>query len=149
MLADVFYWLLNMSISASIAGIAVFLLNKIPKIPRRIINILWAIPLLRMWIPIGMNSSFPRVVYFSLLYRIFQKRRNNGFSIVCNPYGFLFYHIGCYRRNVYRFIFDWQKKIYICITSVSCRFAHNTFNVFRRNIPSQRTPLQLRLRLYV
>ncbi|MGN1113321.1 MAG: M56 family metallopeptidase [Acutalibacteraceae bacterium] len=47
-----------MSISASIAGTAVFLLNKIQKIPRRIINILWAVPFLRMWIPIGMNSKY-------------------------------------------------------------------------------------------
>lgn len=58
MLADVFYWLLNMSISASIAGTAVFLLNKIPIIPRRLVNILWAIPFMRMWIPIGLNSKY-------------------------------------------------------------------------------------------
>lgn len=58
MLSDVFYWLLNMSISASIAGCIVILLGKIQKIPRRVIQVLWVIPLFRMWIPFGMNSKY-------------------------------------------------------------------------------------------
>ena len=58
MLSDVFYWLLNMSISASIAGSIIYLLGKISKIPRRIIKTLWIVPFFRMWIPIGMNSRY-------------------------------------------------------------------------------------------
>lgn len=58
MLSEVFYWLLNMSISASIAGCIILLLSRIHKIPRRVIKALWVIPFLRMWIPVGVNSKF-------------------------------------------------------------------------------------------
>lgn len=57
-LSEIFYWLFNMSISASISGIMLLLLGKIRKIPRRILHVLWAIPFLRMWIPIGLNSKY-------------------------------------------------------------------------------------------
>lgn len=58
MLSEIFYWALNMSISASIAGVIVCLLGKIQRIPRTIASALWIIPFLRMWIPIGMNSKY-------------------------------------------------------------------------------------------
>lgn len=58
MLSEVFYWLFNMSISASVVGIIILLLGKINKLPRRLVHILWAIPFLRMWIPVGMSSQY-------------------------------------------------------------------------------------------
>ena len=58
MLADIFYWVLNMSISASIVGVTVLLLGKISRIPRNIIAIMWAIPFIRMWVPVGMGSRY-------------------------------------------------------------------------------------------
>ena len=56
--SEFFYWLLNMSISASIVGIFIVLLSKIRRIPRKIITLLWIVPFLRMWIPVGMNSEY-------------------------------------------------------------------------------------------
>lgn len=56
--AEIFYWVLNMSISASIMGMVIYLLSKIKRIPRRIICLLWGIPFLRMWIPVGLNSQY-------------------------------------------------------------------------------------------
>jgi len=58
LVSEVFYWLLNMSIYATIVGCIVVLLGKIKKIPRWIVCLLWIIPFLRMCIPIGMNSRF-------------------------------------------------------------------------------------------
>ncbi len=58
MRSEIFYWLLNMSVSASIIGIIIYLLSKIRRIPRRIICLLWLIPLVRMWIPVGINSRY-------------------------------------------------------------------------------------------
>ena len=58
LLSEVFYWLFNMSISASVVGIIILLLGKIKKLPRRLVHILWAIPLLRMWIPVGMSGKY-------------------------------------------------------------------------------------------
>ena len=55
---DVFYWLLNMSITASIVGAIVLLLRAIPKLPRRVTVYLWAIPFLRMTLPVAVNGKY-------------------------------------------------------------------------------------------
>lgn len=58
MLSEIFYWLFNMSISATLTGVIILLIGKIRKIPRRIMTILFAIPFFRMWVPIGMGSKY-------------------------------------------------------------------------------------------
>ena len=58
MLSEVFYWLFNMSISASVAGIIILITGRIKKLPRRLVHMFWAIPFLRMWIPIGITSKY-------------------------------------------------------------------------------------------
>lgn len=65
MLSEVFYWLFNMSISASIAGIIILLLSKIKKLPRRLVHLLWIIPFLRMWIPVGMSGKYSLMTLIS------------------------------------------------------------------------------------
>ncbi len=56
MLAEIFYWVFNMSITAVVTGAVVILLRLIKKIPRRVICVLWAIPYLRMILPFGINT---------------------------------------------------------------------------------------------
>lgn len=63
---QVFYWVFNMSIAAAFTGLVVLLLRTIRKIPRRFVCFLWAIPFLRMLIPIGLNSRYS---FMSLLSR--------------------------------------------------------------------------------
>ncbi len=58
MLSELFYWLLNMSIMASIVGVIILLLGEIQRIPRRLIHLLWIIPFIRMWIPVGIKSPY-------------------------------------------------------------------------------------------
>lgn len=58
MLSEIFYWLFNMSISAAIAGIIILLAGKIKKLPRRLMQVLWVIPFLRMWIPVGIAGKY-------------------------------------------------------------------------------------------
>jgi len=65
MLSEAFYWLLNMSISASIVGLIILLLGRIKKLPRRMIHILWAIPFLRMWVPVGVASKYSLMALIS------------------------------------------------------------------------------------
>lgn len=65
--SEVFYWLLNMSISASIAGVAVLFLSRLRRIPRRLVNCLWLVPFLRMWCPVGMNSKYSLMSLISRL----------------------------------------------------------------------------------
>lgn len=58
MMGEIFYWLFNMSITASLSGIVVLLIGKIPKLPRRFAYILWLIPFIRMWVPIGVSGKY-------------------------------------------------------------------------------------------
>ncbi len=67
MLAEHFYWLINMSVTASITGCAVLLVGKIRRIPRSILCLLWAIPFCRMWIPIGMPNRISLMSLLALL----------------------------------------------------------------------------------
>jgi beta-lactamase regulating signal transducer with metallopeptidase domain len=65
LLSEVFYWLFNMSISSSVVGIIILLLGKIKKLPRRLVHILWTVPFLRMWIPVGMTSKYSLMTLIS------------------------------------------------------------------------------------
>ncbi len=58
MLAEAFYWLLNMSIVGSAVGLIILLLRRIRPLPRRLVCWLWLIPLLRFWLPISFASQF-------------------------------------------------------------------------------------------
>lgn len=58
MVGELFYWVLNMSISASLAGLLILLLRKIRRIPRVVPYVLWMVPLLRFWLPFGLTSNF-------------------------------------------------------------------------------------------
>jgi beta-lactamase regulating signal transducer with metallopeptidase domain len=58
MLQEVFYWVFNMSITATVTGIIVMLIGKIKRIPHRFAYILWIIPFLRMWLPAGLGSKY-------------------------------------------------------------------------------------------
>ncbi len=55
---DVFYWVLNMSISGSVAGLIILLLRKIKKIPRRIVYALWVVPFLRFVLPLSLSYEY-------------------------------------------------------------------------------------------
>jgi beta-lactamase regulating signal transducer with metallopeptidase domain len=58
MLSEMFYWVLNISIIGSVMGIILLLLRKIKKLPRFTVYLLWAIPLLRFWIPFGIANQY-------------------------------------------------------------------------------------------
>ncbi len=58
MLGELFYWVFNMSITAAITGLVVLLIRAIRKIPRKVVSFLWAIPFLRMLVPLGLNSRY-------------------------------------------------------------------------------------------
>jgi len=57
-LGDIFYWLFNMSIVASLSGAVILLLRRVRRIPRRLIALLWAIPCIRMWVPFGIGGRY-------------------------------------------------------------------------------------------
>lgn len=70
MLQEVFYWIFNMSITASITGALIMLVRPIKKLPRRLAVFLWLIPYFRMAIPFGLSSPYSLM---SLLSRVTTK----------------------------------------------------------------------------
>lgn len=57
-MGDLFYWVFNMSIVGALTGLAVVLLRLIRRIPRRWLVLLWAIPLLRFLVPVGVGGKY-------------------------------------------------------------------------------------------
>lgn len=58
MLGELFYWVFNMSIIASLMGLIVLSIRAIRAIPRRITLLLWIVPFFRMCVPIGLNTPY-------------------------------------------------------------------------------------------
>lgn len=54
----VFYWLLNMSIVGTLTGAVILLIRSFRRVRRRWIVILWAIPLLRFWLPVSIGGKY-------------------------------------------------------------------------------------------
>ncbi len=67
MLQEVFYWIFNMSITATITGVIIMLVRLIKTIPRKITVFLWIIPFLRMTFPFGLNSPYSLMSLLSKL----------------------------------------------------------------------------------
>ena len=67
MLGEIFYWLFNMSLAATVSGGIVLGLRAIPRLPRRAACWLWLIPMVRMWIPVGMGSRWSLMSLISKL----------------------------------------------------------------------------------
>lgn len=57
-MGEIFYWVFNMSIASSVAGIFVFLLRRIKKLPRRFVSALWLIPFFRALLPFGISGKY-------------------------------------------------------------------------------------------
>lgn len=60
-MASVFYWLVNMSLLASVTGTVVWLVSRCKRIPRRFAGVLWAVPFVRMWLPFGLAGKYSAV----------------------------------------------------------------------------------------
>lgn len=58
MLAEVFYWVFNMSITGILTGIVIIILRQFRRIPRTICHILWALPFLRLVLPFGLSHKY-------------------------------------------------------------------------------------------
>jgi len=56
MLSGIFYWLLNMSLAASAAGLVLLLVRRVPGIPRFAVYTLWAFVGLRLVTPVSVAS---------------------------------------------------------------------------------------------
>jgi beta-lactamase regulating signal transducer with metallopeptidase domain len=58
MVAEVFYWVLNMSIVGSLAGLVILLLRRIKRLPRFCVYVLWLAPFLRFLLPLSISGQY-------------------------------------------------------------------------------------------
>lgn len=122
MLQEVFYWVFNMSITASITGMLIMLVRMIKKIPRRLAVFLWLIPYLRLIIPFGLNSSYSLM---SLLSRIatktivvYQPTEKMTFSMMNSVMAADSYFPITYKVNILEKVFGVASIIWIIVLFV-------------------------------
>ncbi|MEA4848736.1 MAG: M56 family metallopeptidase [Clostridiaceae bacterium] len=65
MLSEIFYWVLNISILGSIAGLVVLSLRKIKALPRFAVYVSWGLPLIRLWLPFGIANEYSLLSFIS------------------------------------------------------------------------------------
>jgi len=58
MAGSIFYWVLNMSILGSAAGLITMQISRIRALPRRAAILLWLLPFLRLICPVGIRSRY-------------------------------------------------------------------------------------------
>ncbi len=119
MLGELFYWVFNMSITASITGLVVLLIRAIRKIPRKVVCFLWAIPFLRMLVPLGLNSRYS---FMSLISRfatktvtVFAPTENVAFSMVNSVMAANHYFPITYKLDALERVFSVASVVWVAV----------------------------------
>lgn len=55
---EVFYWVLNTSIIGSLTGLILLALRRIRRLPRFAVYVLWCVPFIRFWLPVGLANPY-------------------------------------------------------------------------------------------
>lgn len=120
MLHEIFYWVFNMSIMATITGAFVMLIRLVKKIPRRLTVFLWAIPFLRMILPFGVNSPYSLMSLLSKFTTktviVYQPVENLDFSMINSVMAADSYFPLTYKVNILEDIFSVASIIWIIVT---------------------------------
>lgn len=120
MLQEVFYWLFNMSITATLTGVLIMLVRMIKKIPRRLMVFLWIIPFLRMMFPFGINSPYGLMSLLSKITTktivVYQLTDDIAFSMMNSVMAADTYFPITYKVNVLENIFGVASAIWIIVS---------------------------------
>lgn len=119
MLQEIFYWLLNMSITAAITGLLILPVRRIKKIPRRVTVFLWIIPFLRMALPFGLNSPYSLMSLLSKITTktivIYQPTDALGFSMMNSLGAADSYFPITYKVNILESVFRVASVIWVIV----------------------------------
>ena len=119
MLQEVFYWVFNMSITATLTGALIMLVRLIKKIPRRLTTFLWIIPFLRMTIPLGLDSPYSLMSLLSKITTktvvVFQPTDDISFSMMNSVMAANSYFPITYKVNILDNIFSVASVIWIVV----------------------------------
>lgn len=120
MLQEVFYWIFNMSITATITGVIIMLIRLIKKIPRRVTVFLWIIPFLRMTFPFGLNSPYGLMALLSKLTTktiiVYQPTDDIAFSMTNSVMAADTYFPITYKVNILEDIFRLASVVWIIVS---------------------------------
>lgn len=121
MLQEAFYWIFNMSITASVTGVFIILVRLVKKIPRRLTVFLWLIPFLRMAIPFGLNSPYSLMSLISQFTTktivVYQPTEGVAFSMVNSVMAADSYFPITYKVNILERVFGVASVIWIIVFS--------------------------------
>ena len=119
MLQEVFYWILNMSITAALTGLAVMLIRLIKRIPRRLTTYLWIIPFLRMTVPLGLDSPYSLMSLLSKITTktvvVFQPTEDISFSTMNSVMAANSYFPITYKVNILENVFNVASVIWVVV----------------------------------
>ncbi len=122
MLHEIFYWLFNMSMVATVTGAFVMLLRMIKRIPRRIAVVFWVIPFLRMCIPIGLSSRYSLMTLISRFttktVTVYKPSEDISFSMMNSIMGAKEYFPITYKINILEDVFKVASVIWLVMFSV-------------------------------
>lgn len=119
MLSEGFYWLLNMSISASVVGIIIVVIGRMKALPRRLVHFLWAILFVRMSVPVGLSSRYSLLSLISrfttrtvLVYDSTLDLTTTNYIMAASDYFPL-----TYKANLIEQIFDTASIVWLVVAS--------------------------------
>lgn len=122
MLKDIFYWVFNMSITATVTGLIIMLISLIPRLPKRFSVILWGIPFLRMALPVGLNARYNLMTLLSKFTAktviIYQPSEETAFSMTNFTMAADSYFPVVYKVNLLDSVFSVAAIVWVAVASV-------------------------------
>ncbi|MGM9637484.1 MAG: M56 family metallopeptidase [Eubacteriales bacterium] len=119
MLGEIFYWIFNMSIAATICGIPILLIRLVKRIPHRIFIWLWLIPFVRMCIPVGISSKYGIMTLISKFttktVTVYEIGDDSAFTMMNYVMGANSYFPITYKVNLLDELFDIVSVVWIIV----------------------------------
>lgn len=135
MLGEIFYWVFNMSLSTAVCIFPILIIRKIKRIPRRIIVLLWLIPIIRMLIPVGITGKYGIMAFISRFttktVTVYEPNNGISFTMMNHVMKADSYFPITYRVDILQKIFLYASYIWIIIAILLlCAF----FIIYRKTI---------------
>ncbi len=150
MSGELFYWLFSMSIVASVTGLVIMLIRRIRRIPRRVVAVLWVIPFLRMWLPIGFGSEYSLMSLISRFATrtvvVYQYGEDKSFSMINSVMAASDYFPITYKVNVLEDVFKICSYIWLAGAGVLLAVL---FVVYAASVYDVKKSVRLRENIYL
>ena len=150
MLQEIFYWVFNMSITASLTGVITMLLRLIKKVPRRFTVFLWLVPFLRMAVPIGFSSPYSIMSLLSGITTktvvVYEPVRNMEFSMMNSVMAADSYFPITYKVNILEDVFKIASVIWV---TVFCAIVITLLVLYFTTLREMRDAICLRDNIYM